>query len=576
VTRLPVADNRTVRRALARLIGAQRRAVSLALALHAAATIAGLAAPWLLGRIVDAVTQRQGTGVVDRYALGIVACVTVQGLLSRYAQYTGHRFSERAIATLREDFVDRTLRLPVGVVERAGTGDLATRSSVDVSTVGATVRDVLPIMAVASTQLLLLFGAIFLLSPWLGLAALTGLPSISVAARRYLRRAGAAYLAEGAATAELTDTLTMTAEGTRTIEALGLGPERVRAGTDRVARVWQTRMATLRLRSELFPVVEASYAVPITVVLLTGGLLLDHGLATLGAVVAAALYLQQAIGPLDRVLQWMEQAQRGLASFARVLGVGLVPPEASRGTGQPDGIRIQVRAVRFAYQGHHDVLHDVNLEVRPGERLAVVGPSGAGKSTLARILAGLDAPRTGTVTIGGVPVTDLAPARRRREIALLTQEHHVFLGSLRDNLAFAAPDASDDDMRAALRTVGADWYDDLPDGLATALGDGVREMSAADAQQIALARLILSDPHTLILDEATAALDPTTARRTERALATVLTGRTVIAIAHRLNTAHDADRVAVMEAGRVVELGSHDELLAAGGAYAGLWRSWHG
>jgi ATP-binding cassette subfamily C protein len=576
MTRLPVADRSAVRRALAGLLYPQRRAVALVLVLHAAAAVAGLAAPWLLGRIVDAVTQERGTGVVDRYALGIVGCVAAQGLLSRYAQYAGHRFSERAIATLREDFVDRTLRLPVGVVERAGVGDLATRSSVDVSTVGATVRDVLPTMAVASAQLLLLFGAIFLLSPWLGLAALTGLPSIALVARWYLRRAATAYLAEGAATAELTDMLTTTAEGTRTIEALSLGPERVRTGTERVARVWQTRMATLRLRSVLFPVTEASYAVPIAVVLLTGALLLNHGLATLGAVVAAALYLQQAIGPLDRVLQWMEQAQRGLASFARVLGVGLVPPERDGCAGQPDGIRIEARGVRFAYPGHHDVLHGVDLDVRPGERLAVVGPSGAGKSTLARLLAGLDVPRAGTVTTGGVPVTDLDPPRRRREIALLTQEHHVFLGSLRDNLAFAAPDATDDDMHAALRTVGADWYDDLPDGLATALGDGVRELSAADAQQIALARLVLSDPHTLILDEATAALDPSTARRTEQALAALLTGRTVIAIAHRLNTAHDADRVAVMEAGRVVELGSHNELLAAGGAYAQLWRSWHG
>jgi ATP-binding cassette subfamily C protein len=576
MTRLPVADRPAVRRALAGLVGTQRQAVTLVLVLHAAAAVAGLAAPWLLGRIVDAVTHGEGTGIVNGYALSIVGSVAAQGLLSRYAQYAGHRLSERAIATLREDFVDRTLRLPVGVVERAGTGDLATRSSVDVSTVGTTVRDVLPIMAVASAQLLLLFGAIFLLSPWLGLAALTGLPSISLVARWYLRRAGGAYVTEGAATAELTDTLTTTAEGTRTIEALSLGPERVRTGTDRVARVWQARMATLRLRSVLFPIVEASYAVPIAVVLLTGGLLLDHGMATLGAVVAAALYLQQAIEPLDRVLQWMEQAQRGLASFARVLGVGLVPLERGGGAGHPDGIRIEARGVRFAYPGHHDVLHGVDLDVRPGERLAAVGPSGAGKSTLARVLAGLEVPRAGTVTIGGVPVTGLDPARRRREIALLTQEHHVFLGSLRDNLAFAAPDATDDDMRAALRTVDADWYDDLPDGLATALGDGVRELSAADAQQIALARLILGDPHTLILDEATAALDPSTARRTERALAVILTGRTVIAIAHRLNTAHDADRVAVMEAGRVVELGSHNDLLAAGGAYADLWRSWHG
>jgi ABC-type multidrug transport system fused ATPase/permease subunit len=235
-----------------------------------------------------------------------------------------------------------------------------------------------------------------------------------------------------------------------------------------------------------------------------------------------------------------------------------------------------VRGARFAYSEGHAVLHGIDLEVRPGERLAIVGPSGAGKSTLARLLAGIDAPREGTVSVGGCPITDLDPAERRRRIALVTQEHHIFMGSLRDNLAFAAPDASDEQLRAALAAVGADWYADLPEGLDTELGDGALEVSAADAQQLALARLVLADPHTLILDEATAALDPTTARRTERALAAVVEGRTVIAIAHRLNTAHDADRVAVFEEGRITELGSHDELVTAGGTYAALWRSWHG
>ncbi|MEV7327216.1 ABC transporter ATP-binding protein [Micromonospora sp. NPDC093244] len=557
------------------MISRHRRAVAVVLALHSAAAVAGLAPPWLLGTIVDRVTAGAGVATVDRLALAIAGCVVVSALLARFAQYAGHRFGERAVAELREQFVSRTLGLPVSVVERAGSGDLATRSSVDVATVGTTVRDVVPTIVIASVQLTLLFGAVFLLHPVLGLAALAGMPSIVAVTRWYLRRASSAYLAEGAAVAELTETLTSTADGARTVEALRLTDDRIRHGTTRVTRVWRARRATLALRTVFFSVVEASYPLPVALVLLVGGYLLTRDMVSLGAVVAAALYLQQAIEPLDRLLQWTEQAQRGFASYARVLGVGLVPPEPSGSAASSHGERLVVRGARFSYSDGHDVLHGIDLEVRPGERLAVVGPSGAGKSTLARLLAGIDAPRRGVVSIGGCPITDLDPAERRRRIALVTQEHHVFIGSVRDNLSFAAPDATDDQMLAALRTVGADWYAELPDGLDTALGDGARQLGPAEAQQLALARLVLADPHTLILDEATAALDPSTARRTERALAAVLVGRTVIAIAHRLNTAHDADRVAVLADGRITEIGSHDDLVAADGAYAALWHSWH-
>jgi ATP-binding cassette subfamily C protein len=575
MTRLPVADRPAVREAARRLVADERRSVAFVAVLHIAAAVAGLAAPWLLGSIVDSVTAGGAADAVDRLALGIVVAVIAQGLLSRFANYAGHRLGERAIARLREEFVWRTLGLPVAVVERAGIGDLATRSSVDVTAVGTAVRDVLPIVVVSVTHLTLLFGAVFLMAPVLGLVCLVGLPSILVAARWYLRRAGPAYLAEAAATAELTDTVTATAEGARTVEALRLTDARIGHGTERIATVWAARRRTLALRSVIFPIAESSYALPVGVVLLVGGPLIAHGVVSIGDVAAAALYLQQAIDPMDRLLQFMELAQRGLASYARVLGVSQVPTEESGGSEVPEGTRIEVRGATFSYGGGRDVLHGIDLDVEPGERLAIVGPSGAGKSTLARLLAGIEQPRDGHVRVGGVAVTDIDPAERRRGIALITQEHHVFLGTLRDNLAFAAPDATDPQMVSALAAVGADWYDDLPDGLDTQLGGTARELTAADAQQLALARLILADPHTLILDEATAALDPTTARRTERALAAVLSGRTVIAVAHRLNTAHDADRVAVLEDGRIVEFGPHDALVAAGGPYAALWHSWH-
>ena len=419
------------------------------LVLHGAAAIAGLAAPWLLGtdrrpRSPPAPASPPWTGL----ALAIGGCVLVQALLSRYAQYAGHRFGERAVARLREEFVSRTLGLPVSVVERAGTGDLATRSSVDVSTVGTTVRDVVPTIVIASAQLTLLFGAIFLLHPLLGLVALAGLPPICggdplVPAAGQLRlprrgrghrgadrdadhhRRGRAHR-RGAAPHRRPDRARHRAHrpgvGHPTGDA-GAADRVLPGGGGQLSRCRSPRCCS------------------------SAGSSCPRGMVTLGEVVAAALYLQQAIDPLDRILQWTEQAQRGFASFARVLGVGQVPPEPPGKASAPPGERLVVRGARFSYADGHDVLHGIDLEVRPGERLAVVGPSGAGKSTLARLLAGIDAPRHGVVSIGGCPVTDLDPAERRRRIALVTQEHHVFIGSVRDNLAFAAPDASDEQMR---------------------------------------------------------------------------------------------------------------------------------
>ena len=575
---LPVADRAEVRRAHWQLVRADRAGTVLVMLTTCLAAAAGLGAPWLIGRIVDHVEAGDPQmSTVDLLAIGILAFALAYIVLTRFSRYLAHRFAERALARLREEFVDRTLALPTGVVERAGTGDLMARTTSDIATIGSALRDAAPEVFVGALQGVFVLGAITVIHPLLGLCAVAGIAGLWWGARWYLRRARDAYLAEGAANSEMSETLAATVEGARTIEAFGLHRRRIRAGDERVREAHRTRVRTLFLRSVLFPQLDFSYVLATVLVLVVGGVLYANDLASLGAAISAGLYTMQLADPLARLLMYLEHIQRSTASMARVKGVGQAGGATPPG-GTPRDDRIEVTGVHYAYDGRagRDVLHGVDLAVRPGERLAIVGPSGAGKSTLGRLLAGVDSPRAGTVTVGGVPVAGLAADELRRRIVLVTQEHHVFIGTVRDNLAIAAPTATDDQILAALGTVDADWIHTLPAGLDTELGAANASLDAAQAQQLALARVVLADPHTVVLDEATALLDPATARHAERAMAAVLSGRTVIAIAHRLHTAHYADRVAVMADGRITELGSHDELVGAGGAYESLWRSWHG
>jgi ABC-type multidrug transport system fused ATPase/permease subunit len=284
----------------------------------------------------------------------------------------------------------------------------------------------------------------------------------------------------------------------------------------------------------------------------------------------------QLADPVDRLISWLDEIQVGMTSFARLVGLARVPPDRTSTDDTPANDRMSVQDLRYAYVEDRDVLHGIDLDLVPGERVAVVGPSGAGKSTLGRLLAGIHPPRAGRVEIGGVRLVDLPLDTLRKEVALVTQEQHVFVGTLDDNLLLARPGAAEEDLVAALAAVDAlDWADALPEGRGTVVGAGGHPLTPAQAQQLALARLVLADPHTLVLDEATSLLDPRAARHLERSLASVLEGRTVVLIAHRLHTAHDADRVAVVDGGLIEEIGTHDELVAHGGSYAALWDSWH-
>ena len=606
-TILPIAGPQLVRQETIGLLSRHRRRLTIAIGLHAAAAVAGLAGPVLLGRLIDRVVSATATaGWINQVVLLLALAVLIQSGLAGLAHRSSLVLGEGVFAELREQFLERVTRLPLSTVERAGSGDLISRTTNDVEAVSHSVRWAVPSVIVALVSLVITAVAVVVTGPLIALAVLVVLPPLALGGRWYLRRARDGYLNEMAAYATLNGTVSETLDGARTVAALRLGPRRRRQVDEDISRIYRAERYTLSLRTVWYPVCEFSYLLPIAAVLGWGGWLVLHDRAGVGQVTTVTLYVVQLMGPLDELLNWLDELQVGAASLARIIGVGLVPDDRVASAALPAGAgpeRITATGVRYAYREGHDVLHGVDLALRPGERLAVVGPSGAGKSTLGRLLAGIHPPGAGTVTVGAQPsggvgggvvgvvgivgvgttdadggavsLVDLPLDDLRSQVALVTQEQHVFVGTVAQNLRLARPDTDDPTLLAALDSVdAAGWVAALPLGLQTVVGSGGHPVSPAQAQQLALARLVLSDPHTLVLDEATSLLDPRAARHLERSLSAVLAGRTVVAVAHRLHTAHDADRVAVVEGGRITELGTHDELLERGGSYAALWHSW--
>ncbi|WP_149204274.1 ABC transporter ATP-binding protein [Actinotalea subterranea] len=573
--KLPIADRATLRDHTRELLRRHRRGLGGVLALHTLAAATGLAGPWLLGRMVDAVAHGTTTGYIDQVVAFLVVAVLAQTVLIRYAQRAAMILGETVFADLREQFIGTVTRLPLSTVERAGTGDLVGRTTNDIDRVQHSVRFGIPRILVTTATITLTLVAAFAVDAVVALGLLVGLPLLLGTTRWYLKRAAAGYLRESAAYATLNGTLTESVEGARTIDALGLGPRR-RARIDADLReAFAAETYTLRLRTVLFPGVDLSFVLPIIAVVAWGAYLISTGATTVGAVTTIALYAVQVMHPIGELIFWLDEIQVGATSLARIIGVNAIGPDRVATDAAPADERVVARDLRYAYREGQDVLHGIGLDLEVGERLAVVGPSGAGKSTLGRMLAGIHPPTGGQVSVGGVPLVDLPLEDLRGHVALVTQEHHVFVGTVEQNLRLAKPSADDAELRRALEAVDAwEWVDALPDGLATEVGSGGASLTPAQAQQVALARLVLLDPHTLVLDEATSLLDPRAARHLERSLSAVLHGRTVVAIAHRLHTAHDADRVAVVDDGRITEIGRHDDLVAAGGEYAALWHSW--
>ncbi|WP_424809521.1 ABC transporter ATP-binding protein [Rhodococcus sp. 27YEA15] len=572
---LPIADGRQTWRWL-RTALARRKVEAFGVLLVAALASAMAVVPiYVFGILVDRVRDGAPTSTIVGVVAVIASAAVIGGVFTGLASYLIKRLGETLLADLRERTVDRALRLPIGTVEKVGKGDLLSRVGDDVSVIAKAVTDVVPTLVGALLLVILSMVAMLGLDWRLGLAGMVALPMYALALKWYLPRSAPIYAAERVAMGARSQALISSVQGARTVRAYGLESQHLGRIDDASAKARDLALGVFGLFTRFAGRGNRAEFVGLSVILVVGFVLVREDLATVGQTTAAALLFHRLFNPIGSLLYTFDEVQSAGASLARLVGVVEIPAPNAVPTGGsvPADSSLELHDIRHSYEGGHEVVHGVSLTLRPGERVALVGSTGAGKTTVAAIAAGSIEPTSGTVSVGGVPVTGLTDLRRH--VAIVSQEVHVFAGPLIEDLRLAAPQATDAVVAAALETVGArGWVDALENGVDTVVGEGGHQVTAAQAQQLALARLVLADPAVAVLDEATAEAGSAGARDLEATADAATAGRTTLIVAHRLTQAAGADRVVVLEHGQIVEQGPHRELVAAGGRYAQLWAAW--
>ncbi len=571
------------------LLRPYRRRVILMFTALLLETGAALAPPYLLGKAIDSGISAGDVSTLDWIVAAFVFATVLYAVATYWETYLVGWIGTRALQDLRERIFTHLQSMSIGFFTRRSPGVLISRMTNDVEALNQLVTNGLVTIFSSTLTLVGIVVIMLFLDVKLALITFVTFPLLAVASVVFRIVSAGTYRATRERIAAVTAYLQETLSGVRVVRSFGQEPRHLAAMTDLNEQNRDVNMKTVYLNASYFPAVELLAAVGTAVILLYGGSQAINGALEVGVVVAFVGYLTRFFEPIQELSQLYTTYQQGMAALDKIFDLldtapdmvdapDAVDPGTLRGEIELDGVWFSYAEQTAAEDGPDDdlwALRDVDLNVPPGQTLALVGATGAGKSTFAKLVARFYDPQKGIVRVDGHDLRGVQQRALRRQLGIVPQEGFLFSGSVRENVAFGRPEASEEEIEAAIAAVGAtDFVTRLPQGLDTEVGERGIQLSAGQRQLLAFARALLAEPRILILDEATSNVDVRTEKTIERGLERLLHGRTAIVIAHRLSTIRRAGKIVVLEDGQIAEQGTHDELISAGGPYSKLYGAW--